>query len=182
MRRYTLVFGIVIASLGLIMLPWAVAANPQVNHFEFSGTFTDDDFCGTGKTVEGSFAGHGTEFLAPNQPVDYRNTTEGNNFITNPLNGKTVIIHFAGPFSDKVISGDPVGIHTHEFTNIGLPELIRLKNGPVLSRDAGVIVFHTTFNGDVFISQEIVVNKGPHPEAEGDFELFCDIIPGALGL
>jgi len=32
-----------------------------------------------------------------------------------------------------------------------------------------------TFDGDEFIGGEIVVNKGPHPQAESDFELFCQI-------
>jgi hypothetical protein len=114
MRRFALSLGIVVAALALVALPAALAANPDVNHFEFSANFSDDDFCGTGMTVDISVAGHGTEFFAPNQPVDYRNTTEGNTVFTNPLTGDTVILHFAGPFSDTTISGDPEGLHVHE--------------------------------------------------------------------
>ena len=44
------------------------------------------------------------------------------------------------------------------------------------------IVFHDTFNGDEFVSGEIVVDKGPHPDAESDFVLFCDVMTNALGL
>jgi hypothetical protein len=43
-------------------------------------------------------------------------------------------------------------------------------------------VLHNTFDGDEFIGGEIVVNKGPHPQAESGFELFCQIMPEALGL
>jgi len=82
----------------------------------------------------------------------------------------------------RFISGDPEGIHTHELTTKGLPELFRTDHGGVLIRDAGYIVFHEVDNGDEFISSEIVVDRGPHPEAESDFTLFCDVIPGALGL
>ena len=52
----------------------------------------------------------------------------------------------------------------------------------MLNRDAGYIVFHDTFDGDEFISGEIVVNRGPHPQAESDFELFCEFMTDALGL
>ena len=64
----------------------------------------------------------------------------------------------------------------------GLPEKIHTANGPVLLRDAGIITFADTFDLDTgdFISSEIVVNKGPHPEADSDFTLFCDVISEAL--
>jgi hypothetical protein len=69
-----------------------------------------------------------------------------------------------------------------QFTNKGLPELFKTPHGGVLTRDAGYIVFRDTFDGDEFIAGEIVVNRGPHPQADSDFELFCQIIPEALGL
>jgi hypothetical protein len=181
MRRFALSLGIVVAALALVALP-AVAANPEVNHFEFSDEFTDTDFCGTGMTVDISVAGHGTEFFAPNQPVDYRNTTVGNVVFTNPLTGDTVIQHFAGPLSDTTISGDPEGLHVHEIVVRGLPELFRAEHGGVLTRDAGYVVLRQTFDGDEFISAEIVVIRGPHPELESDFELFCEVMTEALGL
>jgi hypothetical protein len=182
MARFALVLGMVAATVALVALPAAVAANPEVNHFSFSDTFSDDDFCGTGMTVDIFSSGHGTEFLAPNQPVDYRQTIEGNNVFTNPLNGKTVINHFANTFSDVIISGDPEGLHVHEFTFKGLPEMLRTEHGGVLIRDAGYLIFHQTFNGDEFISSEIFVDKGPHPDAESDFALFCEVMTDALGL
>jgi hypothetical protein len=30
-----------------------------------------------------------------------------------------------------------------------------------------------------FISEEVIL-KGPHPEADSDFELFCEVVTGAL--
>jgi hypothetical protein len=182
MRRFALTLGIAAAALALVGLPAGVAANPEVNHFEFSDSFSDDDFCGTGQTVDISVSGHGTEFLAPNQPVDYRNTTVGNIVFTNPLTGDTVIQHFAGPFSDTTISGDPEGVHVQEIVVRGLPELVRTEHGGVLIRDAGYVVQHLTFDGEEFISMEVVVNRGPHPDLESDFELFCEVMPDALGL
>jgi hypothetical protein len=181
MRRFPAFLGIV-AAFVLSVAPATIAANPEVNHFEFSGSFTDPDFCGTGMAVDISFAGHGTEFFAPNQPVDYWQTVVGNTVFTNPLNGNTVINHFANTFSDLTISGDPEGLHTHEFSFKGLPELLRTEHGAVLVRDAGYLIFHQTFDGDEFISSEIVLDKGPHPDAESDFEIFCEVMTSALGL
>ena len=43
-------------------------------------------------------------------------------------------------------------------------------------------MFQDTFDGDEFISSEIVINNGPHPQADSDFELFCEFMPEALGL
>jgi hypothetical protein len=58
----------------------------------------------------------------------------------------------------------------------------REKREGLKGADAGYIVQRAVFDGDTFLSIEVVVNKGPHPEADSDFELFCQIMPGALGL
>src|SRR6266498_4165924 len=180
MRRFTLLFGIVVAALVLGGAP-AVAANPEVNHFTISDSFTDGNFCGTGQAVDVSVFIQGTAFLAPNQPVDYRNVGEGNIAYTNPLNGATVVDHFAGAFSATIISGDPEGVHTTERTFQGLIHLYRTDGG-VLYEGAGYVVVHEVANGDEVVSTEIVVDRGPHPDAESGFTLFCDTIPSALGL
>jgi hypothetical protein len=171
------VVGVAVVSTG------ALAANPTVNHFTDSGTFTDNDFCGTGKTVTGSFAVTVTEFLTPNKAnTDYMNTVEGNNVFTNPANGNTVTLRFAGQFTAEVISSSADGF-TELDTNIGLPELIKTAQGSVLTRDAGYIQFENTFDSDGnFVSGQIVIDRGPHPEAEQDFALFCSVVPSALGL
>lgn len=182
MRRFSVLLGAVATAVGLIALPAAVAANPEVNHFRDSGTFTDTDFCGTGKTIEGSFAVHGTEFLAPNQAVDYWQAVEGDVVFTNPRNGSKVFEHFANTFSDTIVSGVEEGLHVHEFSYKGLPELLRTARGAVLLRDAGYLVFRDTFDGDEFVSGEIVLNRGPHPDAESDFALFCEVMTSALGV
>jgi hypothetical protein len=59
---------------------------------------------------------------------------------------------------------------------------LQTVNGPVLLRDAGLIVFEITFEGDEFISQETLLVKGPHPDAESDFTLFCEVMTEALGI
>jgi hypothetical protein len=180
MRR-TLLAGIAIGCLVLGAPTAAQAANPDVQRINDSGTFTDENFCGTGETIEGTFTVKGVEFLSPNQEVDYANVTSGKVTYTNPETGTTVVNHFAGRFTFRSF-GDPDGIHYEELTNIGLPEQYRLENGRVITLDAGKIVFLETFNGDQFVSEQILLNQGPHPQAESQFELFCDVIPGALDL
>ena len=113
---------------------------------------------------------------------DYKATSSGTNTYTNPLTGDVVVRRFGGQSLDVAVSGDPAGIHVHDFITRGLPELFKTPHGGVLIRDAGYIVFRATLDGDTFVGIEIVVNKGPHPEADSDFELFCQIMPEALGL
>jgi hypothetical protein len=181
-RRITLLLGIVVAALGLGAAPSAMAANPEANHFTVSDSSTDEDFCGTGKTVDVSTFLRFTEFLAPNQPVDYRNVVEADIVYTNPLNGATVTEHFANAFFVTVISGDfPNGVYTVERTAKGLVHQYRTDGG-LLYLDAGYVLVREVWNGDEFVSREIVVDRGPHPDIESGLTLFCDVIPSALGL
>jgi hypothetical protein len=99
------------------------------------------------------------------------------------VNGKSVLISSAGQVSGPPpIVDEEAGTITFLTSFKGLPEKIQTAKGPVLLRDVGIITFADTFDletGD-FISSEIVVNKGPHPEADSDFTLFCEVISGAL--
>jgi hypothetical protein len=180
MRKFALVVGIVVG-LGLGAVPSAVAANPGVIHFTISDSFTDINFCGTGQAVDTSISVKGTAFLAPNQPVDSRSVSQVKVVFTNPLNDATVIRHAAGPVSETTISGDPEGMHTVEITVRGLVGHLRTADGLVLL-GAGYLVLHEVFNGDEFVSREIVINRGPHPNAESDLALFCEVTLDALGL
>jgi hypothetical protein len=161
----------------------AFAAPPTHEHFRDVGTDVDPDFCGTGQAINISFDILNNVWISPEGPEELvKVTSSGKVVFTNPANGNSVTLSFAGQFTDETISGDPEGLHTHLFTNKGLPEKIQTTHGPVLLRDAGIIAFAATFDGDEFISQEIVVVKGPHPEAESDFELFCEVMTEALGI
>jgi len=171
-------------TLVLALMPTAAsAAPPEVNHFRDVGTDTDPDFCGTGQAVDIAFDVRVNEWISANGPEDLvRTTFSGTNTFTNPDTGLSVVVSFAGQTTDTIISGDPEGLNTHFITTKGLPQKIQTVNGPVLLRDAGLIAFVTTFDGDEFISQETAYVKGPHPEAESDFVLFCEIMTEALGI
>jgi hypothetical protein len=180
MRKLALVVGTVVA-LGLGGAPSALAANPDANRFAFTESFTDGDFCGTGQAVDVTVSVKGTEFFAPNQPVDYRNIAEVTVVHTNPDTGATVVRHAAGPISQTLVSGDPEGVHTVEVIVRGLSGLLRTDDGTVLL-GAGYVVFREVFNGEEFISRELLVNRGPHPNLESELALFCEVTTEALGL
>jgi hypothetical protein len=180
-RRLLAATGLGVALLALAGPPGALAAGQQGHHFRDVGTDVDPDFCGTGQQIEITFDVRVNEWLAPHQG-DFKTTAAGKLIFTNPLTGDTVIGRFAGPVWVTTVSGDPEGLHVEEVTVKGLPELFKTPHGGILTRDAGYIVLRNTFDGDEFISSEIVVNKGPHPQAESDFELFCQVLPAALGL
>jgi hypothetical protein len=181
-RRFAVLVGAVAVAALAVFSAGALAANPTVNHFSDSGTFTDPDFCGTGATVNGSFAVKGTEWLTPNQ-ADYRNNAQGTTTFTNPANGNTVVVHFAGPFSATIVSTSPNGDTTELDTFKGLPEQIKTPDGGVLSRDVGYITFLRTFDSDGnLLSSQTILAHGPHPDADSDFAVFCDVTTSALGL
>jgi hypothetical protein len=93
-----------------------------------------------------------------------------------------VLLRFSGQVTNVITSGDEAGVHTHVFTTKGMPEKIKLPSGPVLTRDAGLIVETITVNENGDVIDYSATWKGPHPEAASDFELFCNVMTDALGI
>ena len=180
-RRLALAGAACVALLAAIAAPGG-AASPQHNRFHDVDAFADDNFCDTGQTIEIAVDVWVNEWSAPKKGVFARDQARGTLTFTNPLTDDVVIQHFANTSSAVLVSGDPDGIHVLDVTVKGLPELFKPPHGGVLTRDAGRIVLRQTFDGDEFISGEILINKGPHPAAESGFELFCEIMPEALGI
>jgi hypothetical protein len=111
----------------------------------------------------------------------FKDTSSVQVTFTNPVNGKAVVISNAGQVTGQAIVDEVAGTITFVDSFKGLPEKIQTAHGAVLLRDAGIITFVNTFDLETgeFISSEIIV-KGPHPEADSDFTLFCEVISGAL--
>jgi len=100
---------------------------------------------------------------------------------TNLDNGKSVVVSSAGTVTGSAIIDEQANTITFVTTYKGLPEKIQTRHGRVLTRDAGIISFRDTFDlttGD-FLGTEVTI-RGPHPEADADFALFCDVVTGAL--
>jgi hypothetical protein len=112
----------------------------------------------------------------------FKDTSSARVTFTNPVNEKAVVVFNAGQIvGPPPIIDEAAGTITFSTRYKGLPEKIQTSQGPVLLRDAGVITFADTFDlvtGE-FISTDVII-KGPHPEAESDFTLFCQVISAAI--
>jgi len=176
MGRFTL--AIVAAALGLIAVPAALADEPGIVHLRFSGTFTDTNFCGTGRTVIIADSVHLTLFTDPNRPgVDESLTLEGRTVFTDVVSGATVVAHFAGA-RQVVFPGDP----GHEIdTDVGLrSQLVRRGPGGLITRDAGFVTVDFKF---AIGSAQILEQHGPHPFLEAlvaGNDPFCGLVTSAL--
>ena len=180
-RRLAMATALAVALMAIVGAPGALPAGQQHNHFRDVFTDVDDDFCGTG--VEIAVAGNVVvnEWEAPHKG-DFKSIVSGKISLTNPLTGDIAINHFAVTNVVVNISGDPEGDHVHEVTVKGLPERWKLAHGRVLIRDAGYVVIRETIEDDEIVDQEVLVNKGPHPDLDSDFELFCETLVPALGI
>ena len=177
LRRSCGTGAIVGAPLLSMAFPPTTAHAATVVHDRVSAQFAEPDFCGSGLAVEVTARGIQNIQLGED---GIRGTGEIHVVITNPENGASVILSSAGQVRGELLSGEHDGLHSHLVTVRGLPEKIQTAGGAVLLRDAGLIAFVDTFDGQQFISSEIVLNRGPHPEADADFTLFCGVVVAAL--
>jgi hypothetical protein len=180
-RRLAAATALGVALLAVVGAPGALAAGQQHERFRDVFTEVDEDFCETGQTINVAGNVLVNEWHTPHQS-DFRTTAVGTVTFTNPATDDVVINRFASRASDVFVSGDPEGIHVVESTVSGLPELLKTPHGGVLLRDAGYVVIRNTFDGERLIDQEILVDRGPHPDLESDFELFCQTVLPALGI
>jgi hypothetical protein len=157
----------------------ALGAKPVAQfHDHFTESFSDE-LCGIPVDVDLVV----TDNFFVYADESFKDTSSFMATYTNPVNGKSVVVSSAGLVSGPApIVDEEAGTITFLTSFKGLPEKIQTANGRVLLRDAGVVTFADTFDletGD-FISSEITVNKGPHPELDSDFTLFCEVISEAL--
>ena len=170
-----LVAGVMIA----LALPGVASAAKPVERFHdrFTDAFSDE-LCGipvdVQLTVTDNFLLFADDTFADKSSVMV--------IYTNPENGKTVTVSSAGLVTGPpAVVDEEAGTITFITTFVGLPEKIQTLRGRVLLRDAGIISFADTFDLETgeFLGSEVTI-KGPHPEAESDFEAFCEVIIPAL--
>lgn len=102
--------------------------------------------------------------------------------------GDTLVNRIRDNFKDEAIVDNGDGSWTFTFSNRGQPERL-IVNGRTVVKDVGKITFQdtvflgdlTTDTDDALISSVILGISGPHPEAESDFTLFCEVFEDALG-
>jgi hypothetical protein len=181
MGWHTLRRALLLASIvALAVVPGtALGAKPIAQfHDHFTDSFSDE-ICGIPVDVEvvvtDNFFLYGDD--------SFKDTSSVRATFTNPANGKSVVVSNAGQITGPPpIVDEEAGTITFLTSFKGLPEKIQTAHGAVLLRDAGIITFADTFDLETgeFISSEVIVNKGPHPDADSDFTLFCEVVSGAL--
>jgi len=162
----------------LLALPGtALGAQPiERFHVHFTDIFSDE-VCGIPVEIDLVV----TDIFVLYADDTFRDTSSASQTFTNPVNGESVILSSAGIVTGSAVVNEEAGTVTFFTTFKGLPEKIQSANGSVLTRDAGIITFADTFDLETgeFISAQITA-KGPHPEADSDFALFCEVISEAL--
>jgi hypothetical protein len=169
------VFAALIVTLAL---PGAtLAAKPiAAFHDHFTDSFPSD-VCGIAVQVDLVVTDNFFEYA----DGSFRDAASVMSTYTNPDNGKSVVVSSAGTVTGTAIIDEQANTITFVTTYKGLPEKIQTGHGRVLTRDAGIISFRDTFDlttGD-FLGTEVTM-RGPHPEADADFALFCDVVTAAL--
>lgn len=179
MRKLALSF-VLFGLAALALLPASgLAAKPTKFHDNFDFTVPNDNICGIDVTTHG--VGVDNFFVLAdlaNSFITFRDTSS-TKFTFTAANGKSVVVSEAGQHDGTAIT-NPDGSITFVDTYKGLPEKIFTPNGPVLTRDAGFITFYNTFDANGNFLSFSFVEKGPHPENDSDFQLFCQVVTAAL--
>jgi hypothetical protein len=181
MSRCTFLRALLVALVAVLaVIPGtALGAKPiEQFHDHFTDSFSDE-LCGIAVDVDLVV----TDNFFVYDEESFKDTTSVRATFTNPANGKSIVISNAGQVSGPPpIIDEEAGTITFLTNFKGLPEKVQTAHGPVLLRDVGFVQFADTFDlatGD-FISSEVVFVKGPHPDLDSDFELFCEVVTGAL--
>ncbi len=184
MSRFRLAFGLVVALVTLLAVPAsAVGAGPERNHQRIVETFEDVDVCGVNVDFVARLVFTDLTFF-DKEGNFLRFMSPGSGTVTFTADdGRTVVQRFSNLFIAEEIVDEEAGTLTLLFTFKGLPSMLKSAGGAVVLRDAGIITFAQTLDLETGeeLSFETVVNKGPHPEAESDFTIFCDAFLEALG-
>ena len=179
MRR---IFGpaVLASMLLLVAAQVALGAAPFHDRFRLDETF-NEELCGIEVTthVEGNVNVLGFEdhFVDLSRLV-ITWTNAGGNWLQNAISGPA--------FIEEQLVGD---ILTITERHAGVHEHLRSEAGQEPAFDRGTITLQITIDlndleneeDDVFLGVEVLFVAGPHPEADSDFALFCEVVEDVLG-
>jgi hypothetical protein len=169
------------ALLALIVPSVATAGHVQTFHDRFDVTYPAN-ICGVDLTVHETGVVNGNVTTDRDGHLLFQFTVADYQTWTN-ADGDWISVTFYGVNGKDVsVVDNPDGGYTVTVAINGVPEWFRDSAGNTISKDVGRIVFAVTFDaaGD-FVSFSRVQVAGPHPEADSDFELVCDIVTTYLG-
>ena len=132
----------------------------------------DDDFCGTGQTVQVTVDGQ----------ISWKDDQGfGHLYRTYTANGVTVVETFSGGGKFTWID-DGDGAYTVKTVREGTTISLRYFKGPTILIETGLMAFLDHFDADDnFLGEDVVVYGGPHPVAT-DLDLYCETLIEALGI
>jgi hypothetical protein len=164
-------------ALLMALMASSASAAPLIDRFH--GTFSDtfpDNFCGISGTTVLSGMDNIQVFADGTFKDEFRL-----NLVFTADNGKSIELFVAQQFTGigPIDNGD--GTITFISTFKGIPEKLKIPNGPTLSMDVGFATFTDvvdTTTGEV--TTTISPENGPHPDLDSGFTLFCDVIVPAL--
>jgi hypothetical protein len=179
MRRLLAAFGLA-AILAVPSAAIGLAAAPDHESFKVDETFPEN-LCGLDVTTH--VVGTGNVLMFEDHFVDLSvlHVTWTN------IDGDWLTLFFAGPAAfTETLDGD---ILTVVGTHRGVHEMVRSSDGLTPAFDRGRAVVREVIDlndledeqDDVFLSSEILLQAGPHPEADSGFELFCEVVVDVLG-
>jgi hypothetical protein len=182
-----------LVACGLLLVMVQPAAAQQLverSHDHIVMTIPGDEVCGVPVTTTVDIIVNDQERLARSGFPLFKDTGRATVTWTNPVNGKSVTLFFAGVFAkDLTVVDNGDGTITLRTAVTGVPEKITLSNGHAVTMDVGRVVFVSVidYNGtptddtdDVTISSSIESVSGPHPELESDGALFCQVVVAGL--
>jgi hypothetical protein len=177
-RRFVFVSALLVVLMAVV--PGTASAQGGLGAPDFKDRFTDEfveeDFCGTGASVQVVDSIVGNVWEEDGNVVKF--TFRGRSSFT--YGDTTVYVLSAGRVVE-VMEGDPEGAHTDLVTETGLRAFLRVPGEGAVTLDHGFLQFLATFdeNGD-FVGVEVLKDAGGHPAF--DSEVFCDAAIEALGI
>ena len=168
------------AALVFAIAPATIDAAPPGHDHGTDGPFPDTQ-CGIPGTATVSFN---------NVFTDLGNDTEAirgsfSYVFTARDTGKSITIHSGGRVVTQAVVDEDAGTITFTDTVAGVPELVKITGGRVLTRDAGLVVGRVRVfefdpvtgepTGDA-LSDTWEFLAGPHPDLESGFEHFCEVV------
>jgi hypothetical protein len=158
--------------------PGAGAAAPEHDH-DTEGPFPDE-VCGVAGTATITFNNISTDL--GNDTVFTRG--HFSYVFTADLTGKSITVTGSGPTTTQEVVDEAAGTITLIERVAGAPEVVRITNGPVLTRDAGLVAGRTrvfeldpeTGEPGELLSDTWTFLAGPHPDLESGFERFCQVV------
>jgi hypothetical protein len=158
----------------------ALGARPIHDKFVLDETF-EEELCGIPVTTEVHVKGNVLIFEDRIVDLSLVRVTWTN------AEGDWLQDFIAGPvIITEELDGD---ILTVTVRHIGVHQRLRSSDGITAAFDRGQITFQFVVDlndpadpeDDVLISSDVLFQAGPHPVADSDFELFCEVVTDVLG-